>query len=106
MNDQQVTPKTSEKFRFGAAVLRSLGWGLVVTLLLGLLLFIPGVRVIPYCIYMASVALLSMVSVPGAAFERMSYVATVVFPTLVFAAFRFVHLSFLHQLTNSNARNA
>jgi len=91
-------------FHLAPAILRSVRWGFIVTLLLAVLSFVPGISLLPYLIVMASAALLGMFWLPAeSSFWHWSIFAAFILCTLLFTAFRLVHLFFLHQLANSNA---
>ncbi len=104
MNVDRTKQPVDSAFRLAPALLRSVRWGLIVTLLLALLSFVPGVGIVSYLVVMASASMLSMFWMPAeSSFWHWSIFAAFVLCTLLFAAFRLVHLFFLHQLAHSNA---
>lgn len=106
MNTGHKPPPEKTKFHLIPAILRSLRWGLVGSLLLVLMSFVPGLNVLPFGALMAAYVLLARFHVLGVPSEAWAVVVVVCLFTFVFALFRLVHLYFLHQLANSPDHNA
>jgi hypothetical protein len=104
MNADRTKQPADSAFQLAPALVRSVRWGLIATLLLGLLSFVPAVGIVPHLIVMASASMLSLFWMPAeSSFWHWSIFAAFVLCTLLLAALRLVHLFVLHQLALSNA---
>jgi hypothetical protein len=104
MNIQTQKPQDAA-FRVSRAILHSLRWGFIATVILSLLSLLPVVSVLPQLVFVASLAFFNL-WLPETGYELWAALAGAVACVLVLAAFHFINLFFLHQITNSNARNA